>query len=751
MDHYNQNGTLGFSQAWKSFLETFEETYLDSQFLCNISYDTKVEDIGVDIIFFPLAASVTLEEINFLERFISSGGKLVITSGEVPLSENLKSFLLNSGIRIEENSVAKQDLSFNFKSGVGSFKLPGGSFYLVFEVMSPVRRILTKWKENEKIAIGGSNNLAVIGYNWGQDADKSDDIKIFLSTLDDFWANITSRLTREINDGEYKKIVREISTIEKEANSVIKVTEQLDLGLPVYKLKRHYENGISHLNDFNSNYLFGNYQLARENAKSAKNEFSVVYSLGIPSKNVEIRAIWLDRGTIVSMKKDGELVSLIRELADLGFNVIFLETINAGYAIYPSEILPQNPFIKGWDPLKVAIKAAHDNRVELHSWVWTFAVGNSRHNLLVGQEVSYPGPVISQGGRNWALTDQNGSFRIYDQSEIWVSPANTEACDFLRNVFTEIVNKYDVDGIQLDYIRFPFQKGEHHAGFDFVTKSAFKKATDKLPQVNGEVGKIWSEWKIKLVSDFVRDTASMLKKIKPDLKVTAAVFGIDRSLRLRLINQDWESWVLNKWVDAVFPFYYSYGPEDIKIKLENAKHGISHIGIIIPSYNLRVLNLGELAERITLTRVAGVLGLSLFATEHLSREVKSFLKEGAFRSSEVILPYRDVNTSLIRLTGDFLKIVGKLAMSKNMPVLAESETQKEVYRLAVDLNENIKNFSPENIDEVEKKVINLQLIVNDWLSLEKYLDREQRAMYVTSYLDQVRTLLNYLRFSTQQK
>ena len=45
---------------WKSFLETFEGTNLDYQFLCNITPETRKTDLDVDVIFFPLAVVVVL-------------------------------------------------------------------------------------------------------------------------------------------------------------------------------------------------------------------------------------------------------------------------------------------------------------------------------------------------------------------------------------------------------------------------------------------------------------------------------------------------------------------------------------------------------------------------------------------------------------------------------------------------------------------------------------------------------------------
>ena len=84
----------------------------------------------------------------------------------------------------------------------------------------------------------------------------------------------------------------------------------------------------------------------------------------------EIRAIWLDRGTIVKAKSESDLAKIFDRLAAAGINTVFFETVNASYTIYPSKIAPeQNPLVKGWDPLKSAVKLAHARGMELHAWV----------------------------------------------------------------------------------------------------------------------------------------------------------------------------------------------------------------------------------------------------------------------------------------------------------------------------------------------------------------------------------------------
>ena len=743
VESYGKNDIVGFTHVWKSFLETFGETYLNYQFLCNISVDTKVQDLGVDIIFFPLAIDISTEEINFLDQFIASGGKLIISGGLGPISESLKLFLHKHEVLLTEHAIAKQSL--NYVLGDITFNLPVGNFYSIFEPSGLGKKILMRWKENGHIAIGGNRNLCYIGYSWGQDIETKNDAAILIKTLDYFWDGSPSKLTREISETEYKKILHELNLIKQQANSSIQIAEQLDLSIPKYKLRKHFDDAMKFFTDFNSNYLFGNYLLARSNAYAAKNEFAVVYSLGIPVRKVEIRAIWLDRGTIVSMKNANELTNLIKELAKSGFNVIFFETVNAGYPIYPSNLLPQNPLVLGWDPLKVAVEAAHAYGVELHAWVWAFAVGNAKHNLLIGKPVQYPGPLLSTKGRSWALTTQNGSMKVDMLPEVWVSPANKKACDFLTELFSEIVKNYDVDGLQLDYIRFPFQKVDSQVGFDFITKNAFKEATGMLPALDGAINRTWTEWKVKIVGDFVRGLNTKLKTIKPTLKLSVAVFGIDRSLRLKIIQQDWESWLVNKWIDAAYPFYYSYTVDEVEAKLKRAAESVNNSAIIIPGFNLRVLSIGELAERVTLIRNSGTLGFALFAAEHLNNQKKNLLRIGPFREQARHIPYKDPISSCQELLNEFSEVIDKFTITKKLSVLTDSETQKEVYYLTAELKNDFKKFSPNKINEIENRIVNLQLKVKDWLSLEKYLNRDQRVAYISTYLEQIKTILNYMK------
>ena len=231
------------------------------------------------------------------------------------------------------------------------------------------------------------------------------------------------------------------------------------------------------------------------------------------------RALWMDRGSIVRSQNEAGLRQSIQNIAKAGFNVIYFETLNAGYPIYPSKLLPQNPQIKNWDPLAIAVDEAHKQNIELHAWVWCFAAGNMRHNRIIGSSDNDEGPILTKlSGKNAALRSVSGSHHPIGQPEFWLSPASFEARDFLTNVYQEIIKNYNVDGIQLDYIRYPFQKNGDWMGYEAIdrfSKETGINTTDGLT-TDEEKLKTWLAWKAFQVSSFVRELSLDLKKIKPN-------------------------------------------------------------------------------------------------------------------------------------------------------------------------------------------------------------------------------------------
>ncbi|MGB5975345.1 MAG: family 10 glycosylhydrolase, partial [Nodosilinea sp.] len=287
-----------------------------------------------------------------------------------------------------------------------------------------------------------------------------------------------------------------------------------------------------------------------------------------PVDQGEIRAVWLDRGTIVAARSPQGLSQVFNRLAAAGINTVFFETTNAGYTIYPSQVAPkQNPLIRDWDPLAAAVDLAHQRGMTLHAWVWVFAAGNRRHNRLLNHPADYLGPVITQHP-SWAAYDNSGRHIPRGQDKPFLDPANPEVRSYLTRLMTEIVTQYEVDGIHLDYIRYPFQDPEASrtygygdvarwqfqsaSGVDPMTLNPRDRGLDRNQQIQQQVlWERWTEFRMQQVTSFVATVSSTLRRQRPGLILSAAVFANPEHDRLQRIQQDWGTWAKAHYLDWV--------------------------------------------------------------------------------------------------------------------------------------------------------------------------------------------------------
>lgn len=305
-----------------------------------------------------------------------------------------------------------------------------------------------------------------------------------------------------------------------------------------------------------------NYSAARQQWILARRTLWDNFPTDRPIAQPEIRAIWLDRGTIVEAGSPEGLAEVFDRLSAAGINTVFFETINAGYPIYPSRIAPQqNPLVRGWDPLAAAVELAHDRDMELHAWVWTFAAGNQLHNRLVNQPASYPGPILA-AHPDWANYDNAGNLIPAGQTKPFLDPANPQARQYLLSLFDEIVTRYNVDGLQLDYIRYPFQDpiANRTYGYGRAARQQFQQLTGTDPIALTPSSPLWSRWtqfRTEQVNSFVAQTAQLLRSRRSNLILSTAVFPLPTSDRLNRIQQNWELWAQRGDVDLIVPMSYA--------------------------------------------------------------------------------------------------------------------------------------------------------------------------------------------------
>ncbi len=394
--------------------------------------------------------------------------------------------------------------------------------------------------------------------------------------------------------------------------------------------------------DLNERQAYGE---ARDRWLAARQTLWQNFPVDRPFAQPEIRAMWLDRGTIVQAGSRERLAVLFDRLDAAGINTIFLETVNASYPIYPSRIAPQqNPLTQRWDPLQAAVELAHERDMELHAWVWVFAAGNQLHNALLNQPEDYPGPVLS-ANPTWAAYDNSGNPIPRGQTKPFLDPANPEARAYLLSLVEEIITRYDVDGIQLDYIRYPFQdpSANRTYGYGIAARQQFEalSGVDPLtltPRIDFSqaaavqerqrlLWERWTEFRIQRITSFVGETSRLVRRVRPDIVLSTAVFAQSDHERLQKIQQDWGTWAKQGLVDWIVLMSYAQDTNGFRSLIRPWVTAGTDYGstLIIPS--IRLLNLSESAvlDQMQALRDLPSPGYALFATANLNNSFQTIL------------------------------------------------------------------------------------------------------------------------------
>lgn len=389
-----------------------------------------------------------------------------------------------------------------------------------------------------------------------------------------------------------------------------------------------------------------NYDGARRQWLAARRQLWDNYP-GSQPRQPEVRAIWLDRGTIVEAGSPEGLAVVFDRLQAAGINVVFFETINAGYTLYPSQVAPeQNPLLRGWDPLEAAVQLAHDRDMELHAWMWTFAVANKAQHRLLGLPPTYLGPLISRHP-DWVNIDNYGRRIQPNDGKTYLDPANPAARAYLLDLITEITDRYDVDGVQLDYIRYPFQDmaGGFTFGYGKAAREQFKAQTGVDPVNLNPRSALWGEWlefKKTQITTFVASVSDLLQATDPSLTLSVAVFPFPTHERNAKIQQDWETWARAGDVDMVVLMAYAMDTLRFQEMTEPwLMDPTLQSTLIIPGVNLPQLSDVAVLDQVQYLRDYPSAGYALFAMDHLSEPLQNQFYPSSAATGGTLSPHRD--------------------------------------------------------------------------------------------------------------
>ena len=438
------------------------------------------------------------------------------------------------------------------------------------------------------------------------------------SNIDLLTNNFVEQLSRSSNKGTTTGMINNLLTANNQQSTTNRIVNQARIGW------QNFLNAVDRKD----------YSLARQYWFDTRRLLWDNYPINSKIAQPEIRAIWFDRGTIVKAKSEEDLAKIFDQLAAAGFNTVFFETVNASYPIYPSRVAPeQNPLVRGWDPLASAVKLAHARGMELHAWVWIFAAANQRHNAILNLPDDYTSPVLT-AHPDWVMFDRQGNIFDSYTKKAFLDPANPEVRSYLISLLEEIVSRYQVDGIQLDYIRYPFQnpRVDRIYGYSQIARQEFQKLTGVDPIAispnNRELWQKWTDFRIQQIDSFVATVSAHLRQEKPDLIISAAVFAIPRGERLEKLQQNWEDWAIRGDIDLVVPMTYALDTAGLHTLAQPVLTQSSlSSALVVPG--IRLLNLPDIVavDQIQLLRDLPAAGYALFATENLNPNLQDIFQQ----------------------------------------------------------------------------------------------------------------------------
>lgn len=478
----------------------------------------------------------------------------------------------------------------------------------------------------------------------------------------------------------------------------------------------------------------------------------------------EMRAMWLDRGSIVRAGSRQRLAALFDQMQNAGINTVFLETVNAGYPIYPSRLAPsQNPLTRRWNPLATAVELAHERNMELHAWLWIFAAGNQRHNDILNLPSHYLGPVLN-ARENWAAYDNQGNPIPKGQTKPFYDPANPEVRRYILGLIDEVISNYEVDGIQLDYIRYPFQDpgADRTYGYGLAARQQFRRLTGVDPvtltprvdpwlpaterQRQLSLWQKWTAFRIEQVTSFVEETSELVRRKRPDIVLSTAVFAIPEHERLQRIQQDWGDWAKRGLVDWVMLMSYAQDTNRfaqlIQPWLVEQDYGST---LIIPGIRLLNLSIPAMIDQIQALRDLPATGYALFATDNLSPAVQAVLHQTQGSHGQLVpqaTPYETAAQRFQALQREWNWLLSNQQLLLLDPKLAETWPER-INRLGTQLNRLSPESSTEQVNAVQQQLQALSQSLGAGMTLQTATTRDYRIQTWHHRLESINRFLSY--------
>jgi uncharacterized lipoprotein YddW (UPF0748 family) len=359
----------------------------------------------------------------------------------------------------------------------------------------------------------------------------------------------------------------------------------------------------------------------------------------------EVRALWVLRTSLSSPAAVQQVVQSAREN---GFNALLVQVRGRGDAYYRSTLEPRAVDLSkqpdSFDPLASVIEAAKPAGLQVHAWINVNLISSAadppgarehlihRHPewLMVPRElarelarVDPQSPAYVGKLARWTRGQAAGIEGLYS------SPLVAGAADHTVAVVRDITKRYAIDGVHLDYIRYPSDRFDYSRAATRAFKVAIRPRLtvaerrdldslerDDLFAYPDAFPNEWRQFRLDRLTLLVRRLRDAVKQERQAAIVTVATKPDPEEAREQRL-QDWGAWLAEGLVDAVCPMAYTPEASRFAEHIAAARQvaGERPIWAGIGAYRLTPT---QTVENIQTARKLGASGIVLFSYDSMT-------------------------------------------------------------------------------------------------------------------------------------
>ena len=370
--------------------------------------------------------------------------------------------------------------------------------------------------------------------------------------------------------------------------------------------------------------------------------------VGLPAvaqrAEVGTRALWITRTTLASPEA---IHQMVRAATAGGFNTLIVQVRGRGDAYYTSTLEPRASELASkpaFDPLATVLEDAHAAGLKVHAWVAVNLVSSSVSLPAAREHVLYRAPEWLMVPRELAAEMKKVDVRspayigrlarwtrthAAEVEGLYTSPVHPGAQDHAAAVLGELVQKYAVDGVHLDYVRFPNEDFDYSpAAIELFKTTILPGLTDKerreaaarellepaaYPNLFADR---WNDFRRDGLTELIVKVRAAVKAARPGTLLSAAVVP-DAEQASASRQQDWRAWLDQSLLDVLCPMAYT---TDAALFAQQVKAAREYAGNVpvwagIGAYHLPR---AQTLQHIAAARTLGAAGIILFSYDALT-------------------------------------------------------------------------------------------------------------------------------------